>query len=216
MAYQTLKVRRRGEETRGPGLKALRRRGRVPVVVSRAGHEPLLLTADTSELLSAAHKTGIGGIVMLIEEENDQQHLGLLKSLQWEPISKDVLNAGFQEVKTTQVVNTSVPIRFRGEPQAVIEKEGQLIKNTESVEVHARVTDLPSAIAVDVSGLKIGDVVTAADIVMPEGCTPVNPDTVVCSLTARKIEEEPVITEVEITEPELVGKAEAEEETEGG
>lgn len=188
--------------------------GQVPAVLSKAGGDAVPLLATQDELQRAVHQTGIGGVMVLEDPSNGEKHLGILKELQWHPVSKRLRHASFQEVKNTQVVNTSVPLRFVGEPASVSKKEGVFIKNMEHIDLHAKVTDLPSLIAIDVSGLQIGDVVTAADVQLPKGCDITHGDALICSVTiAREIVAE-VEAPVEGAEPEVIGKAKEETDSE--
>jgi large subunit ribosomal protein L25 len=80
--------------------------------------------------------------------------------------------------------------------------------------------DLPSALEVDLSSLaEFNDLVTVADLQVPSSVTILSdPDSVVARIEApRIVEEEVEVIEEEIevsAEPELVGRAEAEEEAE--
>lgn len=188
--------------------------GQVPAVLSKAGGGAVALMASRDELQHAVHQTGIGGVMMLEDPTNGETHLGILKELQWHPVKKSLRHASFQEVKNTQVVNTSVPLRFVGEPASVSKKEGVFIKNMEHIDLHAKVTDLPSLIAIDVNGLEIGDVVTAADVQLPNGCEVTHGDALICSVSiAREVSLE-VEAPTDAAEPEVIGKAKEESDSE--
>lgn len=213
MQYQTITIEKRPSEVDAKQLKALRKSGRMPAVISRAGKEPLEVLADRVELSEAVRHTGIGGVLLLVEEGSSEKHLGILKELQWHPLNKTVLHASFQAVDQSQVVNTRVPLILQGEPDEVSRKTAQLLKHHEAIEVHAQVTDLPQAIAVDISGLKVGDTVTAADIVLPNGCEPTNPQEVMFQVAAamEQAVEAPEVGAETSAEPELVAKKGGEE-----
>lgn len=214
MRHHTIHIKERSE-TRGSAVKRLRRGGLVPAVLSRNGQAPLNLAVDAQELVSAAHATGVGGVMQLLDDSKGEKHLGILKELQWEPLSKKVTHAAFQEVDTKQVVTTSVPVQFAGEPAAVADKSGQFLVASESVDVHGKVSDLPDMIGVDISGLEIGDVVTAGDLVYPEGCEPAHPSTVICSLTVAKLASiEAPETEAASAEVPVVGEETSRQEGE--
>jgi large subunit ribosomal protein L25 len=219
MAYHRLQVRKRASSLTGAQVRQLRRAGRIPAVVSRKGEPSLELTAELKQLQAAAHHTGIGGILLLVDEESGDEHLGMLKVLQWEPVSRKLLHAGFQEVNASQVVQTSVTLIFHGEPEPVVRHEAQLLKSSESIDVTAQVRNLPTAIALDISELAIGDVVTAGDVPLPEGCEPTNPDSVICSVVAMRVatpeEEEAAAAAAgeEPSMPELVGQRGKEEDS---
>jgi large subunit ribosomal protein L25 len=211
MGYDTIAIKERPTQLSEGQKKQIRSSGQVPAVITRPGGAPIEFLADTAQLQSAAHRNGIGGIVMLVDAATSEEHMGMLKDLQWNPVSKEIVHASFQEVKGTQEVNTSVPLMFQGEPAALKDKSGIFNKNTESLEVHAKVKDLPKAVAIDVSGLEIGDVVTAGDLSLPDTVRAVHPEAIVCSLSVAReiVEEEPVVEEA--AEPELVGQRGTEE-----
>jgi len=205
MNYQTVKIKsRNGARTASEKKKNLEA-GELPVVLSRAGSAAMSLTVETAELQKAVHRSGMGGIMELVEDGGDK-HLGMLKELQWHPVTRKLRHASFQEVKRNQVVNTTVPLIFVGEPAPVIDRSGQFIKSNEAVDVHAKVSSLPDHITLDISGMLVGDVLTAGGIPMPEGCEAVNPDTVICSVTTPTV----IHLEVPTAETDVLGEAEAE------
>ncbi len=213
LRYQKLHISSRDPNLTPAKVKEIRKSGQVPAVISRRGSDPATVTADGDELRAAAHRTGIGGLMQLIDESNNETTLGMLKQLQWDPVSKQVLHASFQEVQAKEKVSTTVPVVLVGEPRAVVERSGQIIKNNESIEVEGTVTDLPDAVYVDISGLEIGDVVTAGDVVIPGNIEVKNGSSVICSLAVvREVSLEPEIP-AEAAEPELVGKEVSSEES---
>jgi large subunit ribosomal protein L25 len=209
MKFLTVHFENRPERMTGGELRALRQSGKLPAILSRAGREPLPLAVSTEELRQAVRHSGVGGIVVLRKSGDGEEHLGMLKELQWDPLSRRLLHVAFQEVSGSQVVTTRVPLIFVGEPLPVTQRTGQLIKTAESVEVHGRVQDLPDHIAVDISGLRVGDVVTAGDLILPEGCEPAHPTTVLCSVsTPTVVTEEAVVVEAPLPAGEVEEKEE--------
>lgn len=205
MNYQTITVRSRETGAPAGDLSKSRTSGDLPAVLSRAGKESMVLSISTDELAKAVRRSGVGGIMELVED-GGSKHLGMLKELQWHPVTRKLQHASFQEVSRNQVVHTSVPLIYVGEPAALADKSGQLIKNQETVEIQAKVSNLPDHLTLDISGMQIGDVITYGDIPLPDGCEAFHPDTVVCSLTT------PTIVEIETptAETDALGEAAAE------
>lgn len=202
MRYQTIQVKPRETKAKSEG--------EMPIALSRGGKDSVSYAAASKEVQTAVHRSGVGGIMELIEGDG-ASHLGMLKELQWHPVSRKLLHASFQEVRKNQVVNTNVPLVLVGEPAPVADRSGQLLKSNDSVEVHAQVSALPDHITIDISGMIVGDVLTAGLIPMPDGCEAVNPDTVICSVTT------PTVIEIETptAETDALGEALAEEGEEG-
>lgn len=202
MRYQTIQVK--------PREKKAKSEGEMPIALSRGGKDAVSFAAASKEVQSAVHRSGVGGIMELVEGDG-ASHLGMLKELQWHPVSRKLLHASFQEVRRNQVVNTSVPLVLVGEPAPLADRSGQLLKTNDSVEVHAQVSALPDHITIDISDMLVGDVLTAGLIPMPDGCEAVNPDTVICSVTT------PTVIEIETptAETDALGDALTEEGEQG-
>lgn len=198
--------------TREPGLpdaqiKASRRNGWIPAVISRGNEPPTPIALPEKRFASSVHKTGVGGVMRLIDERGGA-HLAQLKELQWHPTSRKLLHASFREVRAREEVVANVPLIFHGEPEAIATKSGQLVRSSESVAVRAKVTDLPDAIGLDISELQVGDTVTSGDVVLPPGCEAAHPETVICSLIPPTLAvegKEAALQGEEPTEPELIG-----------
>jgi large subunit ribosomal protein L25 len=201
MRYQTIEVRPREN-----GKKMSE--GNLPVALSRGGKESMSFAATVSSVQGAVRKSGVGGIMELVEE-GGTSHLGMLKELQWHPVSRKLQHASFQEVKRNQEVNTTVPVVIVGEPAPVAERTGQFLKNSDSIELHAKVSALPDHVTIDVSGMLVGDVLTAGNVPLPEGCRAANPDSVICSVTT------PTVVEIETPTAETDALGEAASEAEG-
>src|SRR5438876_10860552 len=98
MKYQTVQIRNRDTGISQGKLKESRTSGETPAVLSRSGSEALSLAVPTEELKKAVRKSGVGGIMELVEE-GGAKHLGLLKELQWHPVTQRIQHASFQEVR---------------------------------------------------------------------------------------------------------------------
>lgn len=201
MRYQTIQVKPR-EPKQKPKTE-----GDMPVALSRSGKDTMAFAAKSNDVQGAVRKSGVGGIMELVEE-GGESHLGMLKELQWHPINRKLLHASFQEVRRNQEVNTTVPLVFIGEPAAIADRTGQLLKSADSIELHAKVSALPDHITIDISGMLLGDVLTAGLVPLPEGCNAQNPDSVICSVA------NPTVIEIETptAETDALGEAVAQEE----
>ncbi|HWP31594.1 MAG TPA: 50S ribosomal protein L25 [Fimbriimonadales bacterium] len=212
MKYQTLNVIPHEEKTTRGQLSMLREKGKVPAVISTPQGKAEHVLVDFKELQNAVHKSGVGGVVQLKTSGNKGERLVILKEIQWEPISKKVLHVSFSEISGKGKIHANVPVVPVGEPLPVKEKYAQLIKNTETVELTGGLASLPDVVYVDISDLQLGDVVTAGDLILPEGVEARHPNTVLFSVAHVRGEVAAPEIETEVTEPELVTKHEAEKE----
>ena len=195
MRYQTIEVKPR---TSGKKVSE----GELPIAISRSGKDTVSFAASTTAVQGAVRKSGVGGIMELVEE-GGTSHLGMLKELQWHPVSRKLQHASFQEVKRNQEVNTTVPIVVVGEPASIADRTGQFLKNSDSIELHAKVSALPDHVTIDVSEMQVGDVLTAGAVPLPDGCRAASPDSVICSVTT------PTVVEIETptAETDALGEA---------
>ncbi|MEO7453445.1 MAG: 50S ribosomal protein L25 [Fimbriimonadales bacterium] len=201
MRYQTIQVK-----PRESGKKVVE--GDLPIALSRGGKDTVSFAASSGTVQGAVRKSGVGGIMELVED-GGESHLGMLKELQWHPVSRKLQHASFQEVKRNQEVNTTVPIVIVGEPASVADRTGQFLRNSDSIELHAKVSALPDNVTIDVSGMVVGDVLTAGAVPLPDGCRAANADSVICSVTT------PTVVEIETptAETDALGGAAAGEGT---
>jgi large subunit ribosomal protein L25 len=77
----------------------------------------------------------------------------LLKTLQRDPRSAQIIHADFQAVSMEEEVTSVVPIRFVGESEAVTKLDGVMTHPRTELHVTARAADLPDAVEVDLSAL---------------------------------------------------------------
>lgn len=185
-------------------VRKLRARGSVPAIAYGLGLEALMLSVDAPRLerLVAA---GANTLIDLHGHASLEGKLFLLKELQREPVSRDLLHCDFQAVDPTKPIQVSVPLSFEGRPVGV-EKGGVLEPLLREVEVSCLPLAIPDRIEVGVTELDIGDAIHIGDLEIPEGVTPLGEASigVVHVITPR----------VEVVEVEAVEEAPAEEAAE--
>jgi large subunit ribosomal protein L25 len=151
------------------GARSLRRQGLIPAVVYGKGMEPCPLSVAPKALEAAiGSEAGWNTLITLKGEGVFDGKVVILKDLQVDPIRGEALHADFQTIELGKKVHVMVPVHPQGKSEG--EKQGgnlELIRH--EVEVICLPSVIPSAIDIDVSGLRIGDVVHVADLVLPEG-----------------------------------------------
>src|SRR3989344_3213681 len=90
---------------------------------------------------------------------------GLIHDIQRDNVSDLVSHIDFYQVKMTEKLTATIPLKFVGVPSAVKELGGTLMHPMSEVEVESLPADLPHEIEVDVSGLSGFDqVVRVSDL----------------------------------------------------
>jgi len=132
----------------GKHVKRLRREGIIPANIyghgaSRAIQAP---ARALDRLLASGGRTSVVTIAF-----DGRSETALLKNLQRDPRSGQIIHADFQAVSMDQEVTSVVPIRFVGESEAVTRLDGVMMHPRTELHVTARAADLPDAVEVDVS-----------------------------------------------------------------
>ena len=167
MAEYKLKLEKR--EITGKKLKVLREKGLIPSVIYGA-KEPVMAASEyvaTEKVLLAA------GYHSPIELEVDgKKHLAIVKEVQIDPVSRKILNIGFQAIKANEVVEATTPIVVVNFEESEASKiyHFAMTQSMEEIDVKAKPSDLPKELTIDASGLKeVDGKLTIADIKLPEG-----------------------------------------------
>jgi large subunit ribosomal protein L25 len=132
----------------GKHVKRLRREGIIPANLyghgaSRAIQAP---ARALDRLLMAGGRTGVISIAL-----DGNSETALLKGVQRDPRSGQIVHVDFQAVSMDQEVTSVVPLRFVGESDAVTKLDGVMTHPRTELRVAARAADLPDVVEVDVS-----------------------------------------------------------------
>ena len=172
--------------------RRLRTAGKVPGVLYGHGIDPLPLSVGARELRAAL--TSDAGLNALISLDVDgDRHLAMARQIQKHPVRRSIDHIDFVIVRRDEVVSAEVNVHLVGEAQEVERADGLVEQQMFSLVVHAKPGDIPNAIEVDISDLKIGEAIRVGDLTLPAGVTTeVDPeDTVVAGQSTRAaIEEE--------------------------
>lgn len=200
--------------TRGNGAaRRLRRTGRVPAVMYGHGEPGQPVSVDELALKGVLHHPGL----IQIEGADNQKLTAIIKEVQRNCISGQVLHVDFQEVRADEIITSSVDIEPLGDP-AGIQAGGQLEQVMRRLEIRVRAGDLFEVLKVDVTEMQLGAVMHVGDLKLPEGVTTqVNKDAAVFQVRLPKMEvEEPEAAaegdEASTSEPEVIAKGKKDEE----
>ncbi len=132
----------------GKHVKRLRREGIIPANIyghgaSRAIQAP---ARALDRLLTDGGRTSVITIAF-----DGRSETALLKTLQRDPRSGQIIHADFQAVSMDQEVSSVVPIHFFGESDAVTKLDGVMTHPRNDLHVTARAANLPDTVEVDLS-----------------------------------------------------------------
>ncbi len=96
----------------------------------------------------------------------DIQQTALLREYQLHPVHDYILHLDFWGVSPEDEVTVSLPIRLVGTAEGV-QMGGKLVPLLRRLKVRGRVQDLPEAVEIDITPLKLGKSLTAGKVSLP-------------------------------------------------
>ena len=150
MPTHTIELQAEPRDVFGKHVRRLRRQGIVPANIYGHGDaRPIQALARALEhMLVHGGRTGIVTIAV-----NGGAETALLKEIQRDPRSGQILHIEFQAVSLEEEVISTVPVRFIGESVAVTKLGGVMTHPRTELRLAARAGDLPDVIEVDVSAI---------------------------------------------------------------
>lgn len=151
--------------------RRLRSQGLVPgVVYGRHLKEPLHIAVDpiaVRKAIATPHKLNT---LLQLKVDGAGERQVLLKDYQQDPLTREVLHADFIDVHENEPVKVKLPVVLAGKAAGVA--EGGILQQTRrEIEVWALAKAIPEKLEVDVSPLKINQVLHINDVKLPEGVT---------------------------------------------
>jgi len=107
----------------------------------------------------------------------------LFKSVQYHPVTDEILHIDLYGIKMDQVVTVSIPILIEGSAKGVVEG-GILVQNLNEVEIDCLPSDIPQNILLDITNLEMGESLRCENLVLDEKFSLNTPgDQIVVSVT---------------------------------
>jgi large subunit ribosomal protein L25 len=202
------------ERTGGRYSARLRQAGRLPAVIYGHKQAPVHVSVDYRQVRDLLRtKTHLLEVVL-----DEKPQPVLVKDIQWDHLGSDILHLDLTRVDLTERVTVRVELVLTGEAEG-LKEEGAILEHPLShVQIECLATQIPEKLTLDVTNLKVGEVMTAKDLHLPAGITTtLDPNTALATISviAEEVVEAPV-GEAVVGEPEVIGKkAEEGEEGEG-
>ena len=205
-----LVVDKRELVSKGERKRILKEGVKVPgVYYSHDSKESIAFYIEKSELIKAQRAdTQIFDITVGGKKRNV-----LFKSVQYHPVTDQILHVDLYGIKMDQVVSVSVLINLTGTAKGVTEG-GIVVQALNELEIECLPMDIPISIDLDISELDIGDSLKVEDVMLDDKITAKsNAEQIVVSIT-QAMKEEELIPQVDEDEELLDGEDEGVEESE--
>ena len=199
----------------GKKVSNLRRAGMTPVHLYGKGIDSRALQADSATLTKIVGQVGTNIPLYLKVSDASEQDLVFVREVQRHAITNQILHVDFYRVEATQRVRGEIPVVLSGEAPAVRIHRGVLMQALFTLVVEALPMDMPERIDVDISHIEdLDQDVRVSDIAVDQAITVLtDAEELVVRINAPRVAEEPMAVAQEEAAVEVVGEAEAEEES---
>lgn len=184
--------------------RRLRVEGKVPVVVYGGGGESVSAVADLKDLAAILRSDSGPNTLFSFEIEGVGSDDVIFQDRQIDPLKGRLVHADLRRFSKGEKIEVTVSIHLVGEPAAVKEEGAMLEQQLRDVKVLCEPANIPDFIEVDVSEMKMGEMLHVSDLKVA-GNVEIQEagDTLVAALHA--VKEVELEAEVEATEPEVIG-----------
>jgi large subunit ribosomal protein L25 len=149
--------------------RRLRRSGKTPGILY-GGPSPVNIAVDPREVFRIIHgHEGSTQLLRVTFAGSKDSRMVILRDLQLDPVSENLVHVDLQEVNMDKPIQVTVALHHVGEPIGVRDTQGILEMVLREVQVSCLPANIPEDIKADVSNLAIGDVLTVADLAVPDG-----------------------------------------------
>ena len=190
-------------------LKQLRRDGNIPGIFYSYNSKESIPFYMGNKTLVEAKKSGAR--IFNIAVGSNKQTV-IFKSVQYHPVTDEVLHVDLYGVNMDQVVAVKVQLKLEGNAAGVLNEGGVLVQSLNEVEIECLPSDIPENIIIDISELNLGDSLKVEEIELDEKFSLKSDNQqVIASVTQAMKEEE---AEPDLEEGETEGLADPDTEQE--
>jgi len=149
-------------------LKSLRKEGIIPGVLygKKMGSHTILL--NYKEFLKAFAKHPVSSFIKLVSKEDGVNgKTAVIKEIQKDPVTDSIIHIDLHEISMDEKIEIEASVHFVGKPEGV--KLGGILEPLmRHIAIKGYPKDIIDTINIDVSGLKIGDIIHVRDLKLGE------------------------------------------------
>ena len=144
--------------------RRLRKANRVPAILYGKHTKPESLSIEGPEFTRLLKSVGDRAVLIELQRGGNAGALSFLQEVQRDPITDKFLHVDLQEVKSDEKFEIRVPVHVVGESYGVKNQSGVLEMASHLLRVRTLPKDLPEAITVDVTELKVGETIKVGSL----------------------------------------------------
>lgn len=145
--------------------RRLRKANRVPAILYGKHTKPETLAIEGPEFTRLLKTIGDRAVLIELQRsDKPDKALSFLQEVQRDPLTDRYLHVDLQEVKENEKFEIQVPVHLTGESYGVKNESGVLEITSYTLRVRVLPKDLPEAIMVDVTELKVGETIKVSGL----------------------------------------------------
>ncbi|MEX2519104.1 MAG: 50S ribosomal protein L25/general stress protein Ctc [Paracoccaceae bacterium] len=163
-----------------------RRDGQVPAVIYGGGEAPQSISIKDNVLLRALKAGKFRSTLINIKVDGKDNRV-ICRDVQRDVVKDIPIHADFLRLSERSRINLYIPVEFIGQEDCPgLRAGGVLTVVRQEVELKVTAGNIPEKLTVDLTGLKIGDIMHISNIELPEGTRPMitDRDFVIANLSA--------------------------------
>ncbi|MDR3741703.1 MAG: 50S ribosomal protein L25 [Terracidiphilus sp.] len=138
--------------------------GKIPAVLYGGGQEAVAIELDPKQVARILYSETGHNTIFDVEVVGQANAKAMIVDWQQEPIKDQIIHADLKRIALDKVLTVSVRVKLVGVPVGVKSEGGVLDQVLREVEIECLPADIPSHIDVDVSGMKLNDVIRVSDL----------------------------------------------------
>jgi large subunit ribosomal protein L25 len=137
--------------------------------IRKTGNVPCVIYGKEKNIHFYAHENSFKNLVYTPEAHlvklsiDDKEYNVVLKDMQFHPVKDNILHADFIEIHDNKPVIINIPIKVTGDSAGVI-AGGKLSIKRRSLKVKGLANDLPEALHIDITDLKIHEGIKVGEL----------------------------------------------------
>ena len=174
--------------------KALRNAGQVPCVVY-GGDKAIHFSAEIMAFKNLVYTPDVHTVVIALKDGSKIE--AILQDIQFHPVTDNILHVDFYQIFDDKEVSMDIPVRITGNSPGV--KNGGVLRIVNrSLRVKALPKNLPDFLNADISEMKIGTIMTVADLIGDDYTILQDDSRVVCQVRTSRVAVEDEETEEDV------------------
>ncbi len=138
--------------------------GKIPAVLYGPGHEPVAIEVDPKQISRILFSETGHNTIFDVQLGGDAAAKAMIVDWQREPIKDQLIHIDLKRIALDKALRVSVRVKLLGVPVGVKASGGILDQVLREVEIECLPADIPSHVDVDVSNMKLFDVIRISDL----------------------------------------------------